>query len=169
MAELVPGDLVLGRNGATTVVAVQHKAIDTVAEMLTFHTSQGASVSMTADHGLFVDGALVAAADAKVGSLLSAGVVERITKHQGKIINAVTEDGTVVADGVLAASNPMWIASLTIDAPLTRTLVNMALYAAGDVDSVGMGVGTVLFKLAVAALAAMMFAKTFNKSSVVSK
>ena len=35
----------VGRDGATTVVAVQHKAVDTVAEMLTFHTAGGA-VSM---------------------------------------------------------------------------------------------------------------------------
>ncbi len=148
LADLVPGDLVLGRDGATTVVAVQHKAVDTLAEMLTFHTTDGASVSMTPDHGLFVDGALMAAADAKVGSTLSAGTITRITKGKATIINAVTADGTIIADGILAASNPLWIAALTVDAPITRALVNAALYAAGDVDSVGAGFVAVLSKTA---------------------
>jgi len=151
MADLVPGDLVLGREGATTVLAVQHKAVDTIAEMLTFHTASGA-VSMTPDHALFVDGALVAAADAKLGSLLSTGAIERITKGEAAIINPVTASGTIVADGVLAASNPYWIASVTVDAPLTRALVNGALFAAGDVDSVGEGFVKVIATLALAAL-----------------
>ena len=151
MADLVPGDLVLGREGATTVLAVQHKAVDTIAEMLTFHTASGA-VSMTPDHALFVDGALVAAADAKVGSLLSTGAIERITKGEAAIINPVTVSGTIVADGILATSNPYWIASVTVDAPLTHALVNCALFAAGDVDSVSEGFAKVMATLALAAL-----------------
>ena len=55
MANLAVGDYVLGRDGATRVIAVQHKANDIVSEMLTFHTD-GRAVSMTADHGVFVDG-----------------------------------------------------------------------------------------------------------------
>ena len=153
MVDLAPGDLVLGRDGATRVVSVQHKAVDTIAEMLTFHTADGASVSMTPDHALFVDGALVAAAEAEVGATLTnakgeATTIKRIVKGSSAIINAVTADGTVVANGVLAASNPLWIASLTVDAPLTRTVVNAAIFAAGDVDSVGAGVGSVLTQLA---------------------
>lgn len=71
IADLLPGDRVLGRDGAaTTVVSVQHEAVNTFAEMLTFHTADGAAVTMTPDHALFVDGALVAAPDAKVRSFL---------------------------------------------------------------------------------------------------
>ena len=119
MADLAVGDLVLGREGATAVVAVQHKAIDMTAKMLTFHTPKGA-VSMTPDHAVFVDGKLVAAAEVKVGSLLSTGAFKHITKSEGAIINAVTADGTIVADGILAASNPMWITSFTVDAPISH-------------------------------------------------
>ena len=158
MADLVPGDVVLGRDGATTVLAVQHKAVDTLAEMLTFHTAGGASVSMTRDHAVFADGELVAAAQVKVGSLLSTGAVKRIAKSEGAIINAVTADGTIVADGILAASNPMWIASLTVDAPLTRAVVNGILFAVGDVDTVTAGLVkaavTAGFTLGAVALAA---------------
>jgi len=155
MADLVPGDLVLGRDGATTVIANQHKDADTIGEMLTFHTA-GGSVSMTPDHAVFADGALIAAADVAVGAALSTGTVKRISKGEAPIINAVTVDGTIVADGVLAASNPMWIASLTVDAPLSRAVVNAALYAVGDVDSVAAGfakVATTLVGVAVAAKA----------------
>jgi len=167
MADLVPGDLVLGRDGATTVVAVQHKAVDTVAEMLTFHTA-AASVSMTPNHAIFVDGELVAANDVKVGSLLSTGAVKRITKSEGNIINPVTASGTIVADGTLAASNPMWIASLTVDAPITRAVVNAALFAAGDVDSIAdgaVGVLAMLAKIAATLAAAAATAKALNKRS----
>jgi len=156
MADLVPGDLVLGRDGATTVIANQHKSVDTLAKMLTFHTADG-EVSMTPNHGVFVDGELVTAADAKVGSFLSTGAITRITSGEANIINAVTADGTIVADGVLAASNPYWIASLTVDAPLTRAVVNAILYAAGDVDSIAAGGAKITAMLAGAALAAKTF------------
>jgi len=144
MADLVPGDLVLGREGATRVVAVQHKAIDTIGEMTTLHTADGKSLSMTLDHAVFVAGVLVAAADAKVGAALTnakgaTANITRITNEKRNIINVVTVDGTIVANGLLAASNPLWIAALTVDAPLRRTVVNALLYAAGDVASVTSG------------------------------
>lgn len=164
MADLAVGDLVLGREGATTVIAVQHKAVDTIADMITFETAEGA-VSMTPDHAVFADGELVAAAEVKVGSLLSTGVVKRITKSEGAIINPVTASGTIFADGVLAASNPMWIASLTVNAPLTRVIVNAALYVAGDVDSVGAGFGNVLMKVAVMLVAATLALKVRKTSA----
>jgi len=123
MSDLAVGDLVLGRWGATAIVVVQliaqHKAVDTISEMLTFHTAAGTS-SMTPDHAVFADGELVAAAQVKVGSLLSTGAFKHITKSEGAIINAVTADGTIVADGILAASNPMWITSFTVDAPISH-------------------------------------------------
>lgn len=167
LADLAPGDLILGRNGATTVVAVQHKAVDTIAKMLTFHTADGSSVTMTPDHALFVDGQLVAAVDVKMGSSLSSGVVERIVETEAAIINAVTSDGTIVADGILAASNPLWIARLTLDAPSARAVVNAALFAAGDVDSLAAGFAVVLGWLVatlVAARLAMKVAKLHSAS-----
>ena len=154
MADLAAGDLVLGRDGATTVVAVQHQAVDTIAEMLTFHTADGASVSMTRDHAVWVDGTLAAAAEAKVGSTLTNAegesvAIKRIAKSKAAIVNPVTADGTIVADGILAASNPYWIASLTVDAPLTRAVVNAALYAAGDVSGIHGGIAAGILKIAV--------------------
>jgi len=155
MADLAPGDLVLGRDGATTVVAVQHKAVDTIATLLTFHTADGSSVSVTADHALFVGGdgsTLVAAAEVKVGDVLSVGAVKRVTVSTGAVINAVTADGTIAAsDGsalILAASNPIWIAPLIIVSPVVRALINTALFAVGDVDSVGAGASATLTVLA---------------------
>jgi len=153
MAELIPGDLVLGRNGPTRIVANQHKAVDTIAEMLTFVTADDLSVSMTRDHALFINGKLAAAAEAKVGATLTTGdgkttTIKRITKGAATVINAVTADGTIVADGILAASNPLWIAAYIIDAPITRFAVNVVLFAAGDVDSIGAGFGHLLAKIA---------------------
>ena len=163
MADLAVGDLVLGGEGATAVVAVQHKAVDTFAEMLTFHLTDGATVSMTPDHAVFVDGTLVAAAQAKVGSRFSGGVIiKRITEGEAAIINPVTASGTIVADGILAASNPMWIASLTVDAPLTRAFVNAALYAAGDTNTVIAGFCGVIAKAAASA-AMLVFAARISR------
>ena len=144
--------------GPTTVIAVQHKSIDTVAEMLTISTTSGTSVSMTPDHALYVDGALVRAADATVGALIieSNGEltpIKRITKSKATIINAVTASGTIIANNVVTASNPFWIASVTVDAPLTRAVVNAAILVAGDVDSLSAGVAAVLTKICVTALA----------------
>ena len=154
IADLSAGDLILGGSDLTRVVAVQHKAVDTTAEMLTFDTADGASVSMTADHAVFVDGQLIAAAEVKVGSLLSTGAVKRITKSKGAIINAVTASGTILATDagapVLAASNPLHIARRTIYAPVARAVLNAALYAAGDVDTVAAGFVGVLTKLVAA-------------------
>ena len=129
--------------------------------MLTFHTAAGA-VSMTPDHAVFADGQLVAAAQVKVGSLLSTGAVKRITKGEAAIINPVTASGTIVADGVLAASNPLWIASLTVDAPLARAVVNAVLYAVGDVDSVAAG----FVKVAVTAFLGAAALKQLKKGSM---
>ena len=91
----------------------------------------------------------------------AAGGVKRVTKSKAAIINAVTASGTIVADGILAASNPMWIASLTVDAPITRAVVNAALYAAGDVvvDTVAAGFARLVATLAIAALAAKALKK----------
>lgn len=161
MANLAVGDYVLGRDGATRVISIQHKANDIISEMLTFHIGNR-TVSMTADHGIFIGGKLVAAGAAKVGSALSAGIIKRISRGKARIINAVTADGTVIADGILAASNPAWIAMITIDAPLKRAIANTLIVVAGDVDSVEEGAMVVLVKIATFFLVtAFMSKKTF--------
>ena len=137
MTDLVSGDLVLGRNGATRVIAVHHKNNHDparVAPMLNFHMRGRGKVSMTPDHGIFSDGKLVAASEVFVGSVLSGGKVERITKSMAGIINPVTADFTIVADGVLAASVPFAVAKDLIDAPTMRTILNACMYSVGDVD-----------------------------------
>lgn len=164
MADLAVGDRVLGRDGATYVLAVQHKAVDTVAQMLTLHTADGMSVSVTPDHGIFLDGSLVAASEANVGARLTnargeATAIQRITKGEAAIINAITSDGTIVADGVLAASNPYWIAKYAVDAPLARMILNVAFFAAGDTDSVA----------AACAVAAAQAAATFALAALAAK
>jgi len=174
MAELTAGDRVLtmtteGTLTTTHVIAVQHKAADTVAEILTLHASDETRLSLTADHALFIDGTLVAADDAKVGStLMSAGgkaiAVERIAKGEGAIINPVTASGSLLAsDGrgmpVLAASHPIWIAPFVLDSPTARAVVNLALGYVGDVDTLAQGVGVGLTKLAITLAVVWMAAK----------
>ena len=176
MAELQAGDRVLsttpkGELTTTTVVAIQHQSVDTFAEMLTFHMADGASVSMTPDHALFVDSMLVAAADVQVGSNLTGGdghaavVVERITRGAGAIVNPVTASGTLLAsDGhgtpILAASHPIWIAPFVLHSLFARTLVNAAVGYVGDVDTfvgaLGLDLGKLAASLGVVALALKM-------------
>lgn len=159
--DLVAGDRVLtatpeGVLSSTYVVANQHKAFDTTATMLTLHTATG-SVSMTPDHAGFVDGMLVAAYDAQVGAFLTDAVqavkkITHVTKGEGAIINPVTTSGTILvsdhgAAPVLAATNPYWVARITIAFPTVRAIVNAALYIGGDVDSLVAGIAGVLGKI----------------------
>ena len=162
MADLDVGDLVLTSSATSSrIVANQHKAVDTIAEMLTLHT-EGGTVSLTPDHAVFVDGAPVAATEAKVGSILSTGVVKRVTKSEGAIINPVTASGTILASDagapVLAASHPIWIAPLVLESSLARAVINSALFFAGDVGSIAQGVVSVLAKIA-ATLAVVTLAR----------
>jgi len=173
MTDLVSGDLVLGRNGATRVIAVHHKNNHDparVAPMLNFHMRGGGKVSMTPDHGIFSDGKLVAASEVVVGSVLSAGKVERITKSMAGIINPITADFTIVADGVLAASIEFAVAKDLIDAPIMRTIANALMYPFGDVDTyaeAGLIAGDFAARLGTVAAslaAAIHMAKRISKS-----
>ena len=113
--------------------------------MLTLRMSNGASLSLTPEHGLFVDGALVAAAAAKVGSSLMGGdgtivTVEHVTEDEAVlVINPVTASGTILASDtgapVLAASHPMWIAASVVNSPLIRAFVNFVILFVGDETS----------------------------------
>ena len=173
MTDLVSGDLVLGRNGATRVIAVHHKNNHDparVAPMLNFHMRGRGKVSMTPDHGIFSDGKLVAASEVFVGSVLSGGKVERITKSMAGIVNPVTADATIVADGVLAASHPFAVAKDLIDAPTMRTILNACMYSVGDVDGfaeAGFIAGDFAARLGILAAslaAAIHFAKRVSKT-----
>ena len=173
MTDLVSGDLVLGRNGATRVIAVHHKNNHDparVAPMLNFHMRGRGKVSMTPDHGIFSDGKLVAASEVFVGSVLSGGKVERITKSMAGTINPVTADATIVADGVLAASHPFAVAKDLIDAPTMRTILNACMYSVGDVDGfaeAGFIAGDFAARLGILAAslaAAIHFAKRVSKT-----
>ena len=160
MAALQPGDAVLTaspRDGAlatTTVMVNQNTTEDKLADVLTLHTAGGGSLSLTGDHALFVDGSLIAAADVKVGSVLTSGIVRRVAKAEGvAVVNAVTAAGTIlVSDGegapALAASHPVWLASLVLDSVVVRFGVNAACAYVGDVPSVAHGVVLGLTKLA---------------------
>lgn len=127
----------------TRVLAVQHAAGKQLSQMLTLHTSDGATLSLTPDHALFVDGTLVATADAKVGSTLvrangaAVKILRIIDAKAAAVINPVTASGTILASDVgapvLAASHPMWIAPLVLQSPLVRVFVNSAVYTVGDV------------------------------------
>lgn len=143
MKELTAGDRVLtiteGLLAITRVVVNQHAHADKSAPMLTLHTSQGA-VSMTPDHAVFVDGALVAASEAKAGSVLTTAegevAVARVTKSEAGIINPVTATGTILASDasapILAASHPIHIAPLMLESSVARSVANAALYFVGN-------------------------------------
>ena len=93
---------------------------------------------VTPPRAIYVDSTLVAAAEAKVGSLLATDVNERIIKHEATTIHAVTAGTTSLP----MASSPCRVqslldrlfASLTVNAPPTRALVSVALYAVVTVD-----------------------------------
>ena len=181
MKDLVPGDRVLtadedGALAMTRVVVNQHSTRSDGAAMLTLHTANG-GVSVTPTHALFVDGALVAASEATVGSsLLSASgnkpmAVTQITiaKHVD-VINPVTAAGTILAsDGqgppVLAASHPIWVATLLLKDARVRTLVNAGLWAAGDVTSVTAGLLQCSAKLLATVMMAALIGKKARRSA----
>ena len=143
MKELSAGDRVLtiadGALTFTRVIVNQHAHVDTPAMMLTLHTAKGA-ISLTHDHAIYVDGALAAASEAKVGSILTTLegqlAIQHIGMSQAAIINPVTAAGTVLAsDGsapVLAASHPIWIAPIMLESSVVRFISNAALYFVGN-------------------------------------
>ena len=108
MASLEVGDRILtlrksGSLAATHVIVNQHQLRDDQAELLLLHLSSGSKLAVTPDHALYVDGALVAASEAKVGTALStaangdAALVMRVEKQLGAVINPVTDAGTLLA------------------------------------------------------------------------
>jgi len=167
MSSLDAGDLVLDSAISTSYVLVnQHAEMRRTATKLTLYTADGSSISMTPDHGVFINGALIAASEVSVGARLTTGAVVRITRAESAIINPVTASGTILACDtgapVLAASHPMWIASTVIDSTIARYLVNTALILAGDAESIRSGIAIALARLAMSIAIAVMAAKALR-------
>jgi len=128
MKNLAAGDVVLAADAAGAlslerVVVNQHKANPLASALLEVHHSAGV-LSLTPDHVLVVDGAFVPARDAKPGSALtladgSKAAVERVAAAHGAVVNPVTSSGTIVADGVVAATHPEWSAGFMMASETT--------------------------------------------------
>jgi hypothetical protein len=155
LASLKAGDRVLtadatsGALGITHVLVNQHASAagsddPATSALLRLHTSDGAVLTLTPDHALYVDGALAAARDVTIGSALTtidaiATIVTRITPLPGgPVVNPTTASGTILASDhgapLLAASHPIWIAPLLLASPTARTLANVALSLAGHLE-----------------------------------
>lgn len=148
LAELQADDWVLtrsrdGKLRATRVLVNQHAAAEHTAPMLTLDTTDGASLTLTADHAIFADGALVAAGAVAPGAQLIDGLgrsrrVARVTAAAAAaVINPVTDAGTILVserDGapLLAACHPIWIAPLATQSMVVRAIVNVLAVLAGE-------------------------------------
>jgi hypothetical protein len=181
MASLVAGDTVLtatmaGALSTTTVLVNQHASADDRSTMLTLDTSDGTRLSVTPQHGLFVDAALMAAAGAKVGSFLTLAngntvSVTRISEGPAvPVINPVTASGTILASDhgapVLAASHPAWLAPLVVKSLLARSAVNAAVLVVGDVTDATDFTAILFAKVGAAAAVAAVTAKVLRLLSV---
>merc|ERR1719174_2058149 len=98
----VPTSSVGGELAATRVVVNQHASASAKSPMLTLHTARHGTVSLTPDHAIYVDGALAAASEAKVGSHLmtadgESAAVTRVVASVAEVINPVTATGTILA------------------------------------------------------------------------
>lgn len=170
LSSLNAGDRVLtadaasGKLSLTHVVVNQHaSAADerATSPLLRLHTSDGAVLTLTPDHALYVDGTLAAARDAVVGSVLTTAratattgttTVTRVTPlPRGPVVNPTTASGTLLAsdrgEPLLAASHPIWIAPLLLFSPTTRIVANAALSLAGDRASMASAAAAVLAKI----------------------
>lgn len=129
MGDLTAGDRVLtaskeGALAVTRVIVNQHAGQSTRSPMLTVRTSDGASVSMTPTHAVYVDGKLQAASHARPGATLRNGrgdavTVTKVTAREGTIINPFTVTGTILAsdtgEPVLAATATLELAAFFIE------------------------------------------------------
>ena len=184
MADLRTGDRVLtstdGSLSTTRVVVNQHASADTKAEMITLHMANGrTALSLTPSHAIYVDGELVAASDAKVGSLLTTAEgkktkITRVVRNVATIINPVTTTGTILASDhgppVLAASHPFrvdWLpvplAPLLVASPTCRAVANAAMYLVGDVVDFYTFIAVLFVKLSVALLAIGLAKRAMKK------
>ena len=143
MSDLTAGDSILtiadGALDATRVLVNQHSGTEIKATVMTVHTSDGATLSLTPDHALFVDGKLAAAHTATRGSLLinargETVTVTRVTQSAKaeRVVNPVTASGTLLAsdrgEPLLAAAHPAWIAEAALMYP-SYSLSSLLAYA----------------------------------------
>jgi len=167
MSALRAGDLVLDTSTSSSRIIVnQHAETRRITTKLTFHTADS-SISMTPDHGVFVNGVLMAASQVRVGARLTTGAVVWITKAESAIINPVTASGTILACDtgapILAASHPIWIASIVVDSTVTRILVNAALLLAGEAESISSGVASAVTRLTMSIVIGATAARALRK------
>ncbi len=107
MSELAVGDRVqVGPNQFSEVFMFTHKMSDVKHHFITLRTTAGPSISLTARHYIHSNGALVAAANVKVGDTVELGdgsvsrVAEITTARKTGLYNPQTVHGDIVVDGV---------------------------------------------------------------------
>jgi len=150
MGSLSTGEWVLDSpHSASRVIAVQHKAAESLADLVHISTAAGRTLSMSANHAIFSNDALVAVSDVVVGDRLTTAdgshdIVLSTSKLTAAVVNVVTLSGTILANDLLAASNPLATAKHTIGQPCKRALVNLVIYAVGDADSLYEGLAKLL-------------------------
>jgi len=133
MSALRSGDIVKdGPRSTTRVVVNQHRSAELISDLLTLESAAGVRpLSLTADHVLEVSGKMVAArealvAGARLGTAEGTAVVTRASHSTGAVINPITASGKIIANGVVAATYPEWIAEwmFTSYVPLPLSLGN---------------------------------------------
>lgn len=122
LATLSSGDLVVTLDAATSepsferVLLTQHKRSSAWTTLMRIEAER-AVLTVTPDHAIWIDGALVAAREAAPGRLLTGArgeklAITRVEQVQGGIINPITASGTLLVgdvDGgepVLASTHP---------------------------------------------------------------
>jgi len=133
MSTLRSGDVVVtlddtGTPRSDRIVLNQHTHDSARAGLLEIKTAGGATLSVTPDHVISIDGTFAPAERARVGATLrtrtlGAGFIASVRETFGGIINPVTASGTILvasADGgepLLASTHPAWIAHYFLPAP----------------------------------------------------
>lgn len=128
MSSLRSGDYVFdGKDSVTRVIVNQHAAVRVKSSLLEI-VSDAATVSLTPDHVLSVDGQFAPARNVVVGSKLGEHGVTRVSSKLGLVINPLTVSGKILAqDSVLATTYPEWIADYMLSSrvfPLPLSLSN---------------------------------------------
>lgn len=111
MDSLSVGDVVkVGVNKYSRIFMFTHKTARSTYNFVTLQTKSGASLSLTAGHYLYVNGALAAAKTVRVGDVLTLGsgkasAVTEVGAHSGDgLYNPQTVSGDVVVNGLLAST-----------------------------------------------------------------
>jgi len=132
MASLKAGDYVMdGPDSYTRVIVNQHAQVSLKSSLLRIGT-EAATIGLTPDHVLAVDGKFVPARNVVVGSMLSEGEVLSVTSTSGEVINPLTASGKILTQGgILSSTYPEWIADYMLSSvlfPLPISLSNLLSY-----------------------------------------